>query len=52
VARCNHAACCINYGDDQPVLLMTGGTDKNYNTLSDAWLFEVNSRKWREVREV
>ena len=33
VERDDHAACCLNYGDDEPVLLMTGGTDKNYNTL-------------------
>ena len=50
VERTRHAACCLNYGDDEPVLLMTGGTDKNYNTLGDAWLLEVNSGRWREVR--
>ena len=50
--REDHAACCLNYGDDEPVLLMTGGTDKNYYTLGDAWLLDVNLGRWREVREV
>ena len=52
VEREDHAACCLNYGDDEPVLLMTGGTDKNYYTLGDAWLLNVNLGRWREVREV
>ena len=52
MGRSFHAACCLNYGDDEPVLLMTGGTDKNHNTLGDAWLLDVNSGRWREVREV
>ena len=52
VARSLHAVCCLNYEDDQPVLLMTGGSDKNFNTLGDAWLLDVNSGRWREVRKV
>jgi len=52
VGRRNHAACCLNYSNDEPVLLMTGGVDNNNSTLKDAWLLEVNSRRWREVREV
>ena len=51
VERSGHAACCLNYGDEEPVLLMTGGVDDNDNTLKDAWLLEVNSRRWRAVRE-
>ena len=47
-----HAACCLNYGDDYPQLLITGGLDKNLNTLSDAWLLDLTSGRWREVREV
>ena len=30
---------------------MTGGNDQKHNTLNDAWLMEVNSGRWREVRE-
>jgi len=52
VARCFHAACCLNYGDENPLLLMTGGNDNNNNIMKDAWLLEVNSGRWREVREV
>ena len=52
MGRAKHAACCLNYGNDQPLLLMTGGVEKNGNTLKDAWLFDVNSGRWREVREV
>ena len=52
VGRVRHAACCLNYGDDKPVLLMTGGVDGYDSTLKDAWLLEVNSGRWREVREV
>ena len=48
----SHAACCLNYGDDQPVLLMTGGIDKDGNTLSDTWLLDTHSRRWKEVRKV
>ena len=47
-----HAATCLNYGDHYPQLLVTGGVDKNNKTLSDAWVLDINSGKWREVREV
>jgi len=50
VGRSWHAACCLNYEDDKPVLLMTGGIDWNGNTLNDAWLLDVHSGRWREVR--
>ena len=52
MGRDYHAACCLNYGDKKPVLLMTGGVKDNDNTLKDAWLLEVNSGRWREVREM
>jgi len=52
VGRCWHATCCLNYGEEEPVLLMTGGVDGNENTLKDVWLLEVHSGRWREVREV
>ena len=47
-----HAACCLNFGDVHPQLLITGGVDKKGKTLSDAWLLDINTRRWREVREV
>ena len=52
VERNAHAACCLNYGDNDPLLLVTGGLDKRNKTLSDAWLLDINTRRWREVREV
>ena len=29
---------------------MTGGIDNDGKTLGDAWLFDVTSRRWKEVR--
>ena len=52
LGRIDHAACCLTYGEDQPVLLITGGIDQNYKTLGDAWLLDVHSGKWTEVRDV
>ena len=49
VDRFYHAACCLNYGEEQPQLLVTGGWDKYGNTLKDAWILDVNSGRWREV---
>ena len=49
VERVSHAACCLNYGEEHPQLLVTGGVDKNDNTLQDAWILDVNSGRWREV---
>ena len=49
VERCDHAACCINVGDDHPLLLVTGGLDKDYRVLKDAWLLDIVARRWKEV---
>ena len=49
VERSAHAACCLNYGEEHPQLLVTGGWDKNDNTLQDAWVLDVNSGRWRKV---
>ena len=47
--RAGHAACCLNYGEGRPQLLVTGGWGKNYTTLQDAWILDVNSGRWRRV---
>ena len=47
--RSSHAAYCLNYGEEQPQLLVTGGLDKNGKTLQDAWILDINSGRWREV---
>ena len=49
VERCGHAACCINVGDDHPLLLVTGGLDKDKCVLKDVWLLDIVSRRWKEV---
>ena len=49
VERSGHAACCLNYGEEHPQLLVTGGLDKNGKTLQDAWILDIKSGRWREV---
>ena len=51
VERDSHAACCLNYGEEHPQLLVTGGLDNDGNTLSDAWILDVNSGRWSEVND-
>ena len=48
VARNGHAAVCLDYGGDHPQLLVTGG--KGNKVLSDIWMLDVQSGRWREVR--
>ncbi len=47
--RSSHAACCINYDSDSPLLLISGGIDSDGNTLKDAWLLNINAGSWKEV---
>ena len=49
VERAGHAACCLNFGEEHPQLLVTGGWDINDTILQDAWILDVNSGRWREV---
>lgn len=52
VGRSAHAACCLNYGEDHPQLLVSGGVVFNshqHDTLSDLWLLDLDSAKWKEV---
>ena len=51
VERSAHAACCLNYGQDHPQVLVTGGFNKNTNILNDMWILDVKSGRWREVRD-
>ena len=50
VGRRDHGACCLNYGEDNPKVLMSGGLDNGVNVLGDMWILDVNSGKWTEVR--
>ena len=49
-ARSNHSACALNYGEDCPTLLVSGGLDKDRKVLGDMWILDVDSGKWTEVR--
>ena len=49
VKRGYHGACCLNYGEDHPKVLISGGLDEDDNVLGDMWILDVNSGKWREV---
>ena len=49
VERSSHAACCLNYDEDHPKLLISGGLDKDDNVLGDMWILDVDSGKWTEV---
>ena len=44
-----HAACCLNYGQDQPQLLVHGGQGNNVNVLGDTLILDINTGKWTEV---
>ena len=50
VGRSFHAAVCLGYGGDHPQLLVIGGKDADDHVLGDAWLLDMQSRKWIEVR--
>ena len=47
--RSGHAACCLNYGEENPQLLVTGGVGNNDTIVQDAWILDVKSGRWREV---
>ena len=48
-SRPNHAACCLNYGDDHPQLLVFGGLDKDRSVRADMWILDIDGGKWRKV---
>ena len=50
VARHGHAAVCLDYGGDHPQLLVIGGKGADSKVLSDVWVLDVQSGRWREVR--
>ena len=49
VERSSHAACCLNYGQDHPQLLVYGGLDNGNKVLGDMWTLNVDTVKWTEV---
>ena len=48
--RSSHAACCLNYGQQFPQSLVTGGLDRHRQPLADIWILDVHRGKWRKVR--
>ena len=48
--RSYHAACCLDYGQKDPKLLVIGGEHKDDETLRDVWILHVNSGSWEQVR--
>ncbi len=49
VGRSGHAACCLNYGQDHPQLLVHGGWANDLKTLGDMLILDVDTVKWTEV---
>ena len=48
--RSFHAAVCLGYGGDHPKLLVIGGYG-NRRALNDVWMLDLQSRRWKEVRD-
>uniref|UniRef100_A0A1X7T2T1 Uncharacterized protein n=1 Tax=Amphimedon queenslandica TaxID=400682 RepID=A0A1X7T2T1_AMPQE len=47
VARCNHAGAIIITGSECPMLVISGGRDKNdEDTLDDCWIFNLTQHSW------
>ena len=49
--RSSHATCCLNYGDDHPMLLVSGGVNTSDKVLDDMWILDLEGRRWTEVRK-
>ena len=49
VVRYHHAAVCLGYRGDHPQLLITGGLGFGGKVLSDSWILNLQSGRWREV---
>ena len=50
VGRMTHAAVHLDYGKDRSQLLIIEGIDNDNNVLSDVWMLDLQSWKWKEVR--
>ena len=48
--RSSHAACCLNYGQHFPQLLVAGGVDRQDKPLPDVWILDIERGRWRKVR--
>ena len=50
--RSSHAACCLNYGQQFPQLLVSGGVDRENMPLADLWILDIERVNWREASEI
>ena len=48
--KSHHAAVCLNYGQQYPQLLVTGGRDRQGKPLADVWILDIERGSWRKVR--
>ena len=48
MGRSVHTAVCLGPGD-HPQVLVYGGVDNSGKVLSDMWVVDVHSGRWREV---
>ncbi|XP_019860615.1 PREDICTED: uncharacterized protein LOC109588952 [Amphimedon queenslandica] len=46
VGRYYHAGAIIRTGSDCPMLVISGGLDKNGDTLDDCWVFNITQHSW------
>ena len=49
--RSRHAACCLNYGQQFPQLLVSGGLDRQGKPLAGLWNLDIEKENWRKVRQ-
>ena len=49
MGRWYHSGAVINTGSDCPMLMISGGWDKNTDTLGDCWIFNITKQYWIKV---
>ena len=47
--RNGHAAACIEYGEDRPQLVISGGLGNGEKVLTDVWIMDVRSGSSKKV---
>lgn len=48
-ARSGHAAVCLDFGGENPQLVVIGGLDFSCKTLKDIWMLDIKSGGWVQV---